>query len=84
MELMVRYLRPHGRRMLGGLAFKIVGALLGLIIPYMLSYIFDKVVPRENVGEIFLWGGVMLLCAAGDLTFNVIANRMASKFAMLS
>lgn len=84
MELMVRYLRPHGRRMLGGLAFKIVGALLGLIIPYMLSYIFDKVVPRENIGEIFLWGGVMLLCAAGDLTFNVIANRMAAKVAMLS
>lgn len=78
MKLLVRYLKPFGRRMLLGLFIKISATLAELMLPYILNYVLKVVVARRSLQEILLWGGVMLLCAAAAVAMNIIANRMAS------
>lgn len=72
------YLKPHVPRMLKGLSIKFFGTMMDLMIPWMLSYILDYVVPQKDIKLIFLWGFLMLLSAAVVWITNVTANRMAS------
>ncbi len=81
MKLLYRYLRPYFGVMALGLAIKIIGTLVELLLPYVLSHILDHIVPLGEVPPILFWGAVMVLCAALALIFNVIANRMASRVA---
>ncbi len=78
MKLLVRYLKPFGRRMLLGFTIKVGGTLAELLLPYILSHVLKVVVARQALNEILMWGGVMLLCAVLAVTMNVVANRMAS------
>ena len=75
------YLKPHVPRMTLGLVIKFFGTTMDLMIPWMLSYILDYVVPERSVKKILIWGGLMVLSAALALVTNVIANRMASAVA---
>lgn len=72
------YLRPYRLRMALGLAIKFTGTVVELAIPWILSYMIDVVIPLRDAGRIYLWGGVMFLCAVVALVFNITANRMAS------
>ena len=76
MNIMFSYLRPSYGRMSVGIAIKILGTLVELILPYILSHILKNVVVKEDVGLIVLWGAVMILCAGGALWCNIIANRI--------
>lgn len=67
--------------MLAGLTIKFTGTIIDLLLPWILSYTIDDIVPTRNVTLIFVWGGIMLLCAAAAFITNVIANRMASRVA---
>ena len=51
--------------------------MMDLLIPSILAKIIDEIVPLGEIKLIFLWGGVMVLCAIGSITVNVTANRMA-------
>ena len=75
------YLKPHVPKMTIGLMIKFFGTTMDLMIPWMLSYILDYVVPERSVKKILIWGGLMVLSAALALVTNVIANRMASAVA---
>ena len=75
------YLKPHVPKMTLGLVIKFFGTTMDLMIPWMLSYILDYVVPERSVKKILIWGGLMVLSAALALVTNVIANRMASAVA---
>lgn len=75
------YLKPHVPKMTLGLVIKFFGTTMDLMIPWMLSYILDYVVPERSVKKILMWGGLMVLSAALALVTNVIANRMASAVA---
>ena len=59
MKLLIKYLRPYVGRMSFGFVIKIIGTIMDLFLPWILSYIIDDVIPRKNVQEIFLWGGLM-------------------------
>ncbi len=78
MDRIFQYLKPYLPRMSVGLAIKFVGTSMDLLLPGILSHIIDNVVPLKNVPLIFLWGGVMIFCAAMALITNIVANRMAS------
>jgi ATP-binding cassette subfamily B protein len=78
MRKIFQYLKPYRLRMTLGMVTKIVGTMAELVIPYILSYMIDDVIPRQDERLIYLWGGVMILCAMIALAFNIIANRMAS------
>ena len=81
MKLLVRYLRPYGRRMLLGLAIKISGTVAELMLPFILSHVLRVVVARQDLYEILRWGGAMVVCAILAVTMNVTANRMAAAVA---
>lgn len=78
MKRIFGYLKPYRLRMALGLAIKFTGTVVELAIPWILSYMIDYVIPLKSAGRIYLWGGVMLLCAVIALVFNIAANRMAS------
>ncbi len=77
------YIRRYVPRMVGGLIIKIVGTIMDLIIPYLLAYIIDNIVPTKDIKLVMIYGGVMILCAAIGFIGSVKANQMASKVASL-
>ncbi len=81
MREIFRYLKPHVPKMLGGFVFKFSGTVVELLIPMILSYIIDDVVPTGNITLVYWWGGAMLLCAVMALVNNIVATRMASAVA---
>ncbi len=81
MKKVFAYLSPYSLQMAGGLAIKLSATFCELFLPMILGYIINKIVPRENIALIFLWGGVMFVFAGLAFAGNVIANRMASRVA---
>lgn len=75
------YLRPYYGRMLIGFIVKFTGTIMDLCLPWILAYMIDTIIPQGARNQIYLWGLVMLVCSVLALTFNVLANRMASKVA---
>jgi ATP-binding cassette subfamily B multidrug efflux pump len=80
-KLLKNYLRPYIGRMSFGVSIKFFGSLMDLLLPWILAYIIDTIIPTKNVSAIFLWGGVMLLCSVIAVVTNIFANRMASSVA---
>ncbi len=85
MKLVIKYLKPFGISLLIGFCIKVAGTLAELALPYILSHMLDVVVPEHaptgDLTLVFVWGGVMLLCAVAALVLNIIANRMAARVA---
>ena len=81
MKDILKYLKPYVFNMIVGLTIKFTGTIVELAIPWILSYMIDDVIPMKNINLILLWGGVMLLCATIAVSFNIMANRRASKVA---
>ena len=79
MRLLFSYLAPYKRRMTLGLTIKITATLIELLLPYILSHILKNVVSTSDLGQIFIWGGIMVLCALVACFMNVTANRMAAR-----
>ena len=50
-----------------------------LFIPSILAKMIDEIVPLNNKGLIFFWGGMMALCALVAVLGNITANRMAAR-----
>lgn len=83
MKKVFGYLKNYRLRMAFGLFIKIVGTLMDLTIPWILSYIIDEIVPLGEVKRIILTGILMIICSFVGLFGNVIANQMAAKIAKL-
>lgn len=79
MKTILNYLRPFYPRMAKGLTIKTTGTVLELALPYILSHILKVVVAREDLKQIVLWGGLMVICAITVCACNIIANRMSAK-----
>lgn len=63
---------------------KIVGTCMDLVLPLILNYIIDKLIPKKDILTIFLFGLLMIFCAAIGVLFNVIANRSAAFIAKVA
>ena len=81
MKKVFEYLRPHLPRMTLGIIIKFIGTIMDLLLPWILSYMIDDVVPLKQINLIVLWGGAMVVCAVIAVVGNIIANRMASRVA---
>ncbi len=81
MKQIFKYLKPYRVNMLIGFSIKFTGTIVELAIPWILSYMIDEIIPLKQVSLILFWGVIMLLCAICAVTFNILANRMASKVA---
>ncbi len=65
-----------------GTIIKFIGSIMDLFLPYILAHLLDNVVPAaqksDDIRTIFIWGGVMILCAAIAWIGNIVANRIAA------
>lgn len=80
-RIITYYLKPYYLRMGIGFAIKFVGSIMDLFIPWILAYVIDTVIPTGVMRDIYVWGAGMIFCSVLAVTFNVIANRMASRVA---
>ncbi|NLZ80421.1 MAG: ABC transporter ATP-binding protein [Clostridiales bacterium] len=64
-----------------GFLIKFAGTLMDLSLPWIFAYMIDTIIPRNSVTEILKWGGAMLIASILAVTFNIVANRKASKVA---
>ena len=77
-KVLTVYLRPYYARMALGFVIKFFGTIMDLFLPWILAYIIDSVIPTGDKRMIYLYGLLMVVCAVGAFTMNVVANRMAS------
>lgn len=73
-----RYIRPYYGYILLAVFIKLLGAVLELCIPYLMERMLDVMVPQGNLTGIYVLGIGMILCAAGCLGANILANRMSA------
>lgn len=78
------YVKPYHIRIVWNAVIKMTGTLLEVVLPAILAYIVNAVVPVGNSGEIIIWGVIMVLCSFGAWLLNIVANRMASRTASLT
>ncbi len=83
-EIVIRYLKPYYPRMGVGFLIKFIGTIMDLCIPYILAHIIDFIIPLQQRTLVFYWGMLMIVCSFVAVSFNIIANRMASKVASLA
>ncbi len=72
------YLKPHFGYITLTVTIKFLSAVAELLIPYLMEIILDEKVPAGDLGEIYIAGGWMLLCAVVCLVLNIVANRMSA------
>ena len=82
MKWVLTYLKPLRARITIGTLIKIIGTISELMIPFLLSYILEKVIDTNDVKKILFFGGLMAVCAVIACLGNIIANRMAAKTTM--
>lgn len=78
------YLKPHRLTMAIGFTVKFFGTLMDLLIPWILAYTIDVVIPKESTRQVFIMGGAMIFCALIALAANIYANRNAAKVSRLT
>ena len=81
MKTVLKYTIPYISRALFGLVIKIIGTMVDLVIPWLLGYIIDNVIPQKNINSVFIYGGAMVICSFIGVIGNILANRMASQIA---
>ena len=79
MKTVFKYLLPFKLKMSAGLSVKIIGTVVELFLPYILSHILKNVVVEQSVTQILFWGAMMIVCALTACFCNIWANRMAAK-----
>lgn len=77
----INYLKKYCVRILGGSGIKLVGTIMDLVLPYILAYIIDEIVPTKELKMVVLYGFLMIGCAILGFLATVIANQLASKVA---
>ena len=78
MRRLGKYIRPYWAYIMLTVLIKTVGSVMDLFIPYLMEKILDDKVPARDVRGIYIYGGLMILCAAICLTFNILSNRMSA------
>lgn len=81
MKKLLEYIRPQSGRISVGMVIKLVGTVSELMLPWLLEYIIDTVVPAREVGRIYFWGAAMVFFSALCVICNITANRKAAAVA---
>lgn len=78
MKRLGKYIKPHVLFILLTLAIKFTATYVELWIPTLMEVMLRKETVSQGLSRVFLYGGLMLLCAIGCITFNITANRMTA------
>ena len=83
MRWVLSYLYPLRGRIAVGITVKTIGTVTELMIPFLLSYILEHVIVKNEAGGFVLYGALMAICALLACLGNIVANRMAAKTTMI-
>lgn len=75
---------PYWRRIIVNAIIKVSGTLLEVLLPVILAYIVDTIVPTRNSNSIIVWGVMMVIISIVAWVLNISANRMASRTVSLA
>ena len=78
MKHLGKYIKPYVGFIILTMFIKLVGAVLELWIPSLMEIMLDEKAPAGETGQIYLYGGLMILCAIGCVVLNILANRMSA------
>ncbi|MBQ8400317.1 MAG: ABC transporter ATP-binding protein [Clostridia bacterium] len=81
MSHLIKYIRPFLRKMAVGFSIKFIGTIMDLVLPMMLAYMIDDIVPLRSMPLIWGAGGVMVVCSVIAIWGNITANRIAARVA---
>lgn len=79
MKLILKYLKKHIGIFLISTCFLIMEAMADLLQPTFMSYIVDDGVENADIGQILMYGGIMLGIAAIGAVSAVMRNIFASR-----
>ena len=77
MRLILRQMGVYAHRIALSMSIKLLGAMTELMIPYILEYLIDEVVPLGKLSLVLLWSTLMIATAILTRQLNVWANRIA-------
>ncbi len=78
MHLIFHYMKRLKGRIAYSVTLKAIGTWSELMIPYILAFVIDDVVPQGAIYKILGWGLCMIVLALFSRTTNVMANRSAT------
>ena len=78
MKGLAKYIRPYWGFICLTMLIKLLGAVLELWIPSLMEVMLDEKAVSGDANQIWLFGGLMILCAAGCLAMNILSNRMSA------
>lgn len=76
-----RYMRKHLGISVLGVAAKTAATIGELMIPYILEYVIDHVVPEGDFRPVIFWGILMILTAVVVRWTNIFGNTLSVKVA---
>ena len=53
--------------------------VMGVLIPYVTSWIIDRGIMAGDINNVYLYGGIMVVMAALSLTFGILSGRCSAK-----
>jgi ATP-binding cassette subfamily B multidrug efflux pump len=81
-KLLVRYLKPQWRLLIGVVVFQLLQSIASLYLPSLNADIIDEGVATGDTGYILSTGGIMLVITLGQIVCAVIAVYFGAKVAM--
>ncbi len=81
MKCIFHYMKSYRFRIAWGISIKFLGTLAELLIPFLLEYMIDHIVPTKKLLMVLLFGGLMVVTAILVRNMNIIANRYAASIA---
>ncbi len=81
-KLLLTYLKPYRRLLLGVLVFQFLSALASLYLPSLNAEIINNGVAAGDTGYIWSTGMLMLAISLGQIASSVIATYFAARAAM--
>ena len=78
MKSIAKYIKPYWGVILLTMGIKLLASLAELWIPSLMEVMLRRDTLTENLNMAYVYGGLMILCAAFSLTLNILSNRMSA------
>ena len=78
MKSIAKYIKPYWGVILLTMGIKLLASLGELWIPSLMEVMLRRDTLTENLNMAYVYGGLMILCAAFSLTLNILSNRMSA------
>ena len=79
MNIIIKQLRGFGRATMLTPVFTSLEVLMGVLIPYVTSWIIDRGISAGSLRDVFLYGGLMVVLAFFSLLFGILAGRYSAQ-----